>query len=127
MEDPAGAAPPREHLDLVGDPRPGRVDEVDHRHLQAQGPLLNPEDLLDRLRAPGPGLDRRVVRHQRDPAAVDRRRAGDDAVGAEALLVPVREQCLLGEGARVDKPLDPLADRQLALLLGLLVMSLRAA
>ena len=34
---------------------------------------------------------------------------------------------LLGEGARVDQPLDPLAHRQLALLGGLLVVALRAA
>ena len=41
--------------------------------------------------------------------------------------VPVGEQRLLGERARVDQPLDPLAHRQLALLGGLLVVALRAA
>ena len=34
---------------------------------------------------------------------------------------------LLGEGAGVDQPLDPLADRQLALFGGLLVVALGAA
>ena len=34
---------------------------------------------------------------------------------------------LLGEGVGVDQPLDPLADRELALLGGLLVVALRAA
>ena len=37
------------------------------------------------------------------------------------------EQTLLGEGTGVDQPLDPLADRQLALLGGLLVVALRTA
>ncbi len=92
VEDAPGAAAAGEHLHLVGDPRPGRVDQVDHRHLQAQRPLLDAEDLLDRLRAPGAGLDGRVVGHQGDAAAVDRGQAGDDAVGAEPLLVPVGQQ-----------------------------------
>ena len=47
-----------------------------------------------------PGLDRRVVGHQRDRPAADRAHAGDDAVGAEAVLLPVGEQRLLGERAR---------------------------
>ena len=92
VEDPPGAAAAGEHLHLVGDPRPGRVDQVDHRHLQAQRPFLDAEDLLDRLRPPGAGLDGRVVGHQGDAAAVDRGQAGDDAVGAEPLLVPVGQQ-----------------------------------
>ena len=125
VEDPPGAAAAGEHLHLVGDPRPGRVDQVDHRQLQAQRPFLDAEDLLDRLRPPGAGLDRGVVGHQGDAAAVDRGQAGDDAVGPEALLVPVGQGGLLDEGAGVDQPLDPLAHRQLALLLGLLVVALR--
>ena len=60
-------------------------------------------------------------------AAVDSRQAGEDAVGAETILLPVRQQPLLGEGAKVDQPLDALANRQLALLGGLLVVALRAA
>ena len=66
-----------------------------------------------------------AIRATRRPSIVAE--PGDDAVGAEALLLPVREQPLLGEGAGVDQPLDPLADRQLALLGGLLVVALRAA
>ena len=38
VEDAAGAAAAGEHLHLVGDPRPGRVDQVDHRHLQRSAP-----------------------------------------------------------------------------------------
>ena len=127
VEDPPRAAAAREHLDLVGDPRPGRVDEVDERHLELQRALLDAEDLLDRLGAPRARLDGRVVGHQRDPAAADQRQAGDDAVGAEALLLPVGEQPLLAERLRVDEPRDPLADRELALVLGLPVMALGAA
>ena len=67
VEDPPGPAAAGEHLHLVGDPRAGGVDEVDHRHLELQRPLLDPEDLLDRLRPPGTRLHRRVVRHQRRP------------------------------------------------------------
>ena len=47
-----------------------------------------------------PGLDGRIVGHQGDPAAADRAEAGDDAVGAEALDLPVGEHRLLGEAAR---------------------------
>ena len=52
---------------------------------------------------------------------------GDHAVGAEALLLPVGEQRLLGERLGVDQARDPLAHRQLALLRGLLVMALGPA
>ena len=62
-----------------------------------------------------------------DRPAVDRGHAGDHAVGAEALLVPVGQQRVLDEGARVHQPLHPLADRQLALLLRLLAVALRPA
>jgi hypothetical protein len=34
VEDPPRAAAPREHLHLLGDSRPGRVDQVDHRQLE---------------------------------------------------------------------------------------------
>ena len=89
---------------------PGRVDEVDHRQLEAQRPLLDPEDLLDRLRRPTSRPSRSGRSPSGRPAAADRAQAGDDAVGAEPLRVPVGEQRLLGERVRVDQPLDPLAD-----------------
>ena len=126
-EDPPGVAAAGEHLDLVGDARARGVDEVDHRHAVAERRLLDAEDLLDRLGAPRAGLDGRVVGHQRDRAAADRAHAGDDAVGAEAVGLPVGEQRVLGERAVVEQPLDPLAHRQLALLLGLLVVALGTA
>ena len=38
VEDPARAAAAGEHLHLVGDPRAGRVDQVDHRHVVRAAP-----------------------------------------------------------------------------------------
>ena len=124
-EDAAGVAAAGEHLDLLGDPRAGRVDEVDHRHAVGERGLLDAEDLLDGLRAPRAGLDGRVVRHQRDGAAADRAHPGDDAVGAEPLGLPVGEQRVLAERAGVEQQRDALAHRQLALLGGLLLVALR--
>ena len=66
-----------------------------------------------------------AIRATRRPSIVGQ--AGDDAIGAEPLLVPVGQRRLLGEGAGVDEPRDPLAHRQLALLGGLLVVALRPA
>ena len=106
---------------------PGRVHEVDHRHVVAQRLLLDAQDLLDRLRPPRARLHGRVVRHQRDPAAADQRHAGHDAVGAEPVLVPVGEQRLLGERLRVHEPRHALADRDLALVGQPLAVLLRAA
>ena len=63
----------------------------------------------------------------RDRPAADVADAGDDAVGAEPVLVPVGEQRLLGERALVEQQRDALADGQLALLGGLLAMARRAA
>ena len=62
---------PGEHVDLVGDPRAGRVDEVEERDADPRRGLLDPDDLLDRPRAPAAGFHRRVVRHHGHLAAVD--------------------------------------------------------
>jgi hypothetical protein len=126
-EDAARVAAAGEHLHLLGDARAGRVDEIDHRHAVGERRLLDPQDLLDRLRSPRAGLDGRVVRHQRDAAAADRADAGDDAVGAEPLRLPVREQRVLRERAGVEQPRDPLAHGQLALLGRLLAVALGPA
>ncbi len=127
VEDPARAAPAREHPHLLGDARAGRVHEVDHRNLERERPLLDPQDLLDRLRPPRARLHGRVVRHQRDLAPADERQARHDAVGAEPLLIPVREQRLLRERLGIDQARDPLAHGHLALLGGLLVVALGPA
>ena len=57
----------------------------------------------------------------------DRAHARHDAVGAEPVLLPVREQRLLGERVGVEQARDPLAHGQLALLRGLLVVARRPA
>ena len=53
--------------------------------------------------------------------------AGDDAVGAQPLALPVGQQRLLGERAVVEQPRDALAHGQLALLARLVVVALGAA
>ena len=124
VEDPPRAAAAGEHLHLLGDPRARRVHEVDHRDLERQRAFLDAQDLLDRLRPPRAGLDRGVVRHQRHRPPVDRPHAGHDAVRAETVLVPVREQRLLGERALVQQQRHALAHRELALLERLLAVAL---
>ena len=116
-EDPPGVPAAREHLHLLVDPRAGRVDQVHERDPQGQRPLLDPQDLLDGLGRPRPGLDRRVVGHHRHRAAGDRpdarsRRPRRRARPASQL----GEQPLLGERARIEQQRDPLAHGQLALL-----------
>ena len=127
VEDPAGAAAAGEHLHLLGDARAGGVDEVDHRDLERERAFLDAQDLLDRLGPPRAGLDGRVVGHQRDGPPVDLPHARDDAVGAEAVAVPVGEQRLLREGAVVEQQRDALAHGQLALLERLLTVAFGTA
>ena len=84
--------------------------------------------IFSTVRAPHePGLDRRVVRHQRDRAAGDRGRAGDDAVGGQAVGQDVREGAVLGEAAVVDEQGDPVPGEQLPGRRGGLVVPGRAA
>jgi len=61
------------------------------------------------------------------PAAVDRADPGNDAVGALSVDVPVTQQAVFDEGARVEQQRDPLAHRQLALFDGLGSVALRTA
>ena len=96
-EDPSGAAAAGEHLDLVGDSRPGGVDEVDNRNPPLQRALLDSQDLLDRLRAPRAGFDGWVVGHHGYRPPGDGANAGYYAVSAKAVLLPVGEQPFLGE------------------------------
>ena len=96
-EDPPGAAAAGEHLDLVGDSRPGGVDEVDDRNPPLQRALLDSQDLLDRLRAPRAGLNGWVICHHGDRPPGDGADAGHNTVGAKAILLPVGKQPFLGE------------------------------
>src|SRR4030095_9277240 len=64
VEDLAGAPTAGEQVDLVGDARAGRVDEVDHRYAVRVRPFDDPDDLLDRAGSPGARLARGVAVHQ---------------------------------------------------------------
>src|ERR1017187_321524 len=114
MEDLAGATAPGKHIDLVGDPGPGRVDQVDHRDAGGIGPLNNPDDLLDGARAPGSGLDRGSVRHEPHRPSADRGRTGDHAVSGQAVGEHVGESAVLAEAARIGEQRDPVSREQLA-------------
>ena len=89
MEDPPGAAAAGEHLHLVGDPRAGRVDQVDHRQLERAAPAPGSGGSSRPSSGPtSPALTVGSLAISADLAAADQRQAGDDAVGAEALLRP---------------------------------------
>ena len=83
VEDAPRVPPPGKHVDLVGDARARRVDQIEQRDAQPPRRLLDAHDLLDGARAPRPGLDRRVVGHDRDRAPVHAADARDDAVGRQ--------------------------------------------
>ena len=114
VEDPAGAPPPREELDLIGDPGPGGVDEPEDRQLLAQRCLRGADDLLDRPGTPGAGLDRGVVGDDDRRPPVDRAAPGHHTVRGEPGQ-GVRELAVLDEGALVDEQGDALTHRQLVL------------
>ena len=122
VEDPPGAAPAREHLDLVGDPRARGVDEIDERHAAALRALLDAQDLLDRALAPRARLHGRVVRHHAHGPAVDPAGARHHAVRGQVAREAVRERGVLHERARVEQQREPLAAEQLALAARLLVI-----
>src|SRR5262249_21120372 len=84
--------------------------------------------LLDGARAPRPGLDRGVVGHDRDRAAVDAADAGDHAVGGEVRRLAVGQERVLDERrAVVAQARQALAAEQLPFLGVLSVGLLRAA
>ena len=116
VKDPAGVAAAREHIDLVGDPGAGAVHQVEERDLEPGRRLLDPDDLLNRARAPGARLDGRVVRHHRDRPALDGAQSGDHAVGRQLVGEDVGEESILDEGAGVEEEVEPLANGELVLL-----------
>ena len=104
-----------EYADLLGDAGARRVDEVDQRDLEARRLLLDADDLLDRLLAPGAGLHREVVRHHADRPAEHRADARDHAVGGQVGLGGAGEEPVLLElGAGVEEEAEALADEELA-------------
>ena len=116
VEDAAGVVAAGEDADLLGDAGARRVDEVDERDLEARRLLLDADDLLDRLLAPGAGLHREVVGHDADRPAQDRAHAGDDAVGGHLGLGGAGEEPVLLElGAGIEEEAEAVADEELAL------------
>src|SRR4029077_14587954 len=115
-EDATGMPPALEHVDLVRDSRPGRVDEVEEWDADPGRSLLDAHDLLDGPSAPAAGLHRRVVCHHRHLAAVDGAEPGDDAARGQLRREDVGEQAVLDEGVLVKQQVEALARGQLVLL-----------
>ena len=99
---------------------------------------LRAQVLLDRHRVVGAALDRGVVGDHHALAAVDPADAGDDARGRHGVVVAWlgrvavhaegRQRAQLEErAARVEQPVDPVADQQLAAVEVLAPRALRAA
>ena len=121
VEDPAVAG---ERVDALLDAGPARVVDEDERAAGVQRLLHHVGDLVRVDLAGRAAQDGEVLAGQVDEAAVDRRRAGDDAVGGDLLaghaevgLAVLGEQADLLEAAGVDQGVDPLAGGELALLL----------
>ena len=117
VEDPAEVVAVGEHVDLVGQVRPARVDEVDARQVVLARDLLRAQVLLHRQRVVRAALDRRVVADDHAFAAGDAADAGDDARGGDRAVVhPVRGQLreLEERRAGIEQRAHALARQQLA-------------
>ena len=119
VEDPAEVVAIGEDLGLERQEGPARIDEVDARQPVLERDLLGAEVLPDGHRVVRAALDRGVVGDDHAGRPLDPPDAGDDA-GARGLIVvqPGRRQRaqLEERRARVQQPLDPFADGQLAAL-----------
>ena len=107
----------REHLVLVRQVRPARVDEVDARQAVLLGDRLRAQVLLDRHRVVGAALHGRVVAHDHAVGAAHRPDARDEARARHLVVVLAvrREASDLEKGrARIDQPLDAVARQELA-------------
>jgi hypothetical protein len=85
VEDLAGAAPAGEQVDLVGDPRAGRVDQVDHRVRASRTARSMIRMIFSTVRAPQePALtvESLAIRHTGGRRSG---RSGDHAVGGQAV------------------------------------------
>ena len=98
VEDVAGTAAAGEQIDLVGDARAGAVDQVDHRHAERRYARSMMRMIFSTVRAPHePALTVESLAMRRDPAAVDRGRAGDHAVGRQPVGEHVGVTAVLDE------------------------------
>ena len=119
VEDAAEVVAVREDLGLERQERAAAVDEVEARQPVLERDLLGAQVLLDRHRVVGAALDRRVVGDDHAGRALDAADAGDDPGARRIVVVQAGrgERAQLEEGgARVDEPVDPLADGELAAL-----------
>ena len=119
VEDAAEVLAIGEDLGLHRQEGAARVDQVDAGQAVVERDLLRPQVLLHRERIVGAALDRRVVGDDQHLAAGHPADAGDQAgAGRVAVVEPGgRERRDLEERrARVEQSVEPLADRQLALL-----------
>ena len=116
VEDAASVPAAGEHVDLVGDARAGRVDEIEQRDSQPGRGLLYAHDLLHRPRAPAARLHGGVVGHHGDLAALDGAEARDHAVGRKLFGEHVGEQPVFEERILVEQQVESLARGQLVLL-----------
>src|SRR6266436_1018722 len=115
VEDASGVEAAREDLDLLRNPSPRGVHEVEQRHLKPLGPLLNAHDLGHGLLTPGAGLDRVVIGHDADRAAADPADAGHHTVrGSIGLLVAREEEVFLELGPGIEEQVEAIADEELA-------------
>ncbi len=105
-----------EHVDLVGDARARRVDEIEQRDSQAARGLLDAHDLLHRPRTPAARLHGGVVGHHGHLPALDSAEAGHHAVGGKLFREHVGEQPVLEERVLVEQQVEPLTRCQLVLL-----------
>ena len=97
---------------------PGAIDQIDDRDPLPHRDFLGPENLGDGFGPPGTGLDRRVVRDDHDFAALDNADPGNHACPGRLAVIPVggnQETDLEPRSAGIEKPVDPLPGRQLAL------------
>ena len=104
-EDAAGMAAPREHVQLVGDAGPRRIDQVEERQPHPPGGLLHANHLLHGAGAPRPRLHRRIVGNDGHRPTVHAADPGDDTVGRQIARGGVGEETILGE------VLAPVVDR----------------
>ena len=118
VEDAAEVLAIGEDLGLHRQEGAARVDEIDAGQAVVQRDLLRPQVLLHRERIVGAALDRRVVGDDQHLAARHPADAGDQP-GARRLAVVEagggERRDLEERRARVEQPVEPLADRELAL------------
>src|SRR6266545_8086690 len=129
VEDPGSAVLPRKHAALIRQVHAGGIDQVDDRNALPHGDLLRAQDLLDRLRPPRPGFDRRIIGHHDNRPAPNAAQARHDAGGRRlaVVLVPRDEQADFDpRSVPVEQRGDAFARRQLALIV-LALDPLRAA